>query len=216
MRKSLLAASSALVLTAALGALPAMAQTASGGAGSIATVTCGDIASLPVAYQAALIYYAAGYGDGLAAAANGGLATGAASAPADAGAAANDASSASGSEASSSAGGGASGGAMIGGLGLQAQAIITACQADASALLTDVIAKNGGSAGTGTESTTASSSEALSAPSSQASSSSEAAPSSSEAASSSQAAPAPSETSSSESAPASGASDLSSSSSSAM
>ena len=31
----------------------------------IASVTCSQIAQVPAAYQAALIYYAAGYGDGL-------------------------------------------------------------------------------------------------------------------------------------------------------
>lgn len=167
MHKLLIGTSSAILL-AASAASPAMAQaTNTTGPGSIANVTCGDIASLPVAYQAALIYYAAGYQDGLTASTSGtggastsssGDAAASASASAELGSSA--ASGEMGSSAASSESTGGSG-AMIGGLGLQAQDIVSACASSPTSLLTEVISSNGGSAGnvTGTGATGASSTE---------------------------------------------------------
>lgn len=61
-----------VVLLVAIGAGFAIAQTSDGPKSStdIAGFSCGDVSLLPVANQAALIYYIAGYRDGVAASAN--------------------------------------------------------------------------------------------------------------------------------------------------
>jgi hypothetical protein len=145
----------ALLLAATPGAL---AQ-AGGGAPAIATVTCGDISDVPPDYQAALVYYAAGYREGV----NFGLAAAdraastASSEPAGPVAAAPSSSEAPGSSPGSSAGLSSSASAaktseagapkIVGGLTLQAQEIIDACGAAPDVLLTDIISNHGGATG---------------------------------------------------------------------
>jgi hypothetical protein len=117
----------------------------------IATVTCGDLAKADPAYQAALVYYAAGYRDGV----NYARAATSEAALADASSSSipvvtpsappSDASSATSS--SASAEGGGTNSATIGGLTLQAQEVITACAASPDVLLTEIISNHGGARG---------------------------------------------------------------------
>jgi hypothetical protein len=120
----------------------------------IATVTCGDIAGVPAAYQAALIFYAAGYRDGLDYARA--VATTAAAAPSTlpanptisseaAVASAPEASSA--DKANSPAETTAGGTKIVGGLVLQVQDVVAACASAPRAFLSDIIANHGGARG---------------------------------------------------------------------
>jgi hypothetical protein len=152
MRTPLLLASSLLVL---LAGGPALAQ---GGEDAlpIASLTCADIAKVPADYQAALIYYAAGYRDGLDyARASLTVPTQASKLPVEIAPPAASASSsevppaasASGSAASSAEGDGNGGGEVVAGLTLQSADIVTACAAAPHAFLTDIISDHGGARG---------------------------------------------------------------------
>jgi len=114
----------------------------------IANVTCGDLAKADPAYQAALVYYAAGYRDGV----NYARAAGSEAALAGASSIPIETPSAPPSEASSSASAPAgtasdSNPAIIGGLTLQAQEVITACAASPDVLLTEIVSNHGGARG---------------------------------------------------------------------
>jgi hypothetical protein len=160
------------MLLAASALSPVSAQSAGSGemsegnaASSIGTLTCADIAGLSETDASAIIYYAAGYQDGLRDSdmeAEDGSAdsSAAANASADAaspGAASQDAAAnaPANAEGDNAAVGGVSatpdipgsGGKMVGGLGLQANTIIGACSSSPDALISDTIADNGGSAG---------------------------------------------------------------------
>jgi hypothetical protein len=153
MRTPLLLASSLLVL------LPGGPAVAQGGEDAlpIASLTCADIAKVPADYQAALIYYAAGYRDGLDyARASLTVPTQASklpleiTAPAASSASSSEvppASSANAAAASSAEGDGNSGGEVVAGLTLQSADIVTACAAAPHAFLTDIISDHGGARG---------------------------------------------------------------------
>jgi hypothetical protein len=116
----------------------------------MATVTCGDLAKADPAYQAALVYYAAGYRDGVnyarAATSDAALDASSSSIPVvTPSAPPSDASSATSS--SASAEGTGTNSATIGGLTLQAQEVITACAASPDVLLTEIISNHGGARG---------------------------------------------------------------------
>jgi len=143
-----------IVLPAALvaAATPAMAQSGLPQPLPIATVTCSEIADVSPAYQAALIYYAAGYRQGV----DYGLAVGgtvaASSAQPSGAAVASAPSSSAGSTSSASSNPAApapGSGDVVAGLTLQAQDIVTACRASPAALLTDIIVNHGGATGSG-------------------------------------------------------------------
>jgi hypothetical protein len=163
MVKFVVTAGSVLAMLAAGTAL-GQSTTATGNS-QIGSLTCGDIAALPIANQAALIYYAAGYRDGLVDGAGGGAmgsgsstdasgsttsmssandTSGVSSSAADSGM--SSAESGSGSTTQSGASGSDNG--LVGGLGLDAQLVVTACATSADALLTDVIGTSGGTSGT--------------------------------------------------------------------
>jgi len=158
MRNPLVLAAGALLLAAG----PAMPQSAQNGQPlPIATVTCADIANVPKAYQAALIYYAAGYRDGVdyarsteTTAVNAAsqlpveISPSSPSSEASASSAESSAqSSASSAASSSSAASGGSGTPIVGGLVLQVQDVIAACTGAPQAFLTDIIADHGGARG---------------------------------------------------------------------
>jgi hypothetical protein len=148
----------ALLLAATTG-VPAQAGP---GAPAISAVTCGEIADAAPDYQAALVYYAAGYREGR----NFGLAeadrVAATEADESAPASANRSetpipAAPSSSERGVSATAAASSSAaehtyagspqIVGGLTLQAQEIIAACGAAPDVLLTDIISNHGGATG---------------------------------------------------------------------
>jgi hypothetical protein len=108
----------ALMSSTALAQAPAPQQ-------DITKVTCGDIAALPPANQAALVYYAAGYTDG-----RNSKAAEAAPVPNAAPVATTPA------------------GTAVGGLTLDAQTVLAGCGASANALLVNIIVGGGGSAPT--------------------------------------------------------------------
>jgi hypothetical protein len=146
MTRYIVAATSFVAL---LAVVPALAQSGAGMAGNsqIGTLTCQDISGLSEANQAALIYYAAGYRDGLADASNAGGDTGNTS---DA-SSASDATSSSASSTDTGSGNGSTSG-PLGGLALSATDVISACSSSPTMLLSDVIASNGGAMGTGSTS----------------------------------------------------------------
>ena len=132
----------------ALAASPAFAQLAQ--PLPIATVTCRDIAKVQPAYQAAVIYYAAGYRDGL----DYGLSVqGVQTAQAQASAAIASPSAPAASSAPppgatvDTNNGGSNATGVVAGLTLQPQDIITACKAAPDVLLTDIIVNHGGATG---------------------------------------------------------------------
>jgi hypothetical protein len=132
----------------ALAVSPAFAQLAQ--PLPIATVTCRDIAKVQPAYQAAVIYYAAGYRDGL----DYGLSVqGVQTAQAQASAAIASPSAPAASSAPppgatvDTNNGGSNATGVVAGLTLQPQDIITACKAAPDVLLTDIIANHGGATG---------------------------------------------------------------------
>lgn len=150
----------ALGLFAAAGAL----SQSDSGAPAVAALTCGEIAEAPPAYQAALVYYAAGYRQGLTyerTVASAGPDPSSSlpveaigSAPAGSSELAGDGVSGSSSSAeaapasaSSQASSNAAAPNVIAGLTLQAQDIITACSAAPDVLVTDIIANHGGATG---------------------------------------------------------------------
>ena len=144
MRVITASASAAVILLA--GMTPALPQES---LLPIAQVTCGDIAKADPAYQAALVYYAAGYRDGV------NYARAASSEAALAGASSTsipiETPSAPPSESSSSASAaqadsGAKSG-IVGGLTLQAQEVISACADSPDVLLTEIISNHGGARG---------------------------------------------------------------------
>lgn len=152
MRTPLLLASSALIV---LAGAPALAQSGDD-ALPIASLTCADIAKVPATYQAALIYYAAGYRDGLDyARASLTVPTQASKLPVEIAPPAASASSsevppaasASGSAASSAEASGSGKGDVVAGLTLQSADIVTACAAAPHAFLTDIISDHGGARG---------------------------------------------------------------------
>jgi hypothetical protein len=157
MTKYIVAATS---LVALLAVVPALAQSGAGMAGNsqIGSLTCQDISGVSEANQAALIYYAAGYRDGLADASN---ATSDTSGGADTSSASNSSSSSASSAETGSDAGLTNG--PLGGLALSASDIIAACSSSPTMLLSDVIASNGGAMGMGStsspESSTSSSSD---------------------------------------------------------
>ena len=147
MRHSLLLATSLSLGAFAMAALAQDDQNSH--ALPIASVTCGQIAQVPAAYQAALIYYAAGYRDGLDYA-RAELTTPTAtssSIPTEITPSAPSAESASASEQPSFSAAADSGGKVIAGLTLQTGDIVTACAAAPHAFLTDIIADHGGARG---------------------------------------------------------------------
>lgn len=132
----------------ALAVSPAFAQLAQ--PLPIATVTCRDIAKVQPAYQAAVIYYAAGYRDGL----DYGLSVqGVQTAQAQASAAIASPSAPAASSAPppgatvDTNNGGSNATGVVAGLTLQPQDIITACKAAPDVLLTDIIVNHGGATG---------------------------------------------------------------------
>ena len=138
MRTPLLLASSMLVL---LPGGPALAQ---GGEDAlpIASLTCADIAKVPATYQAALIYYAAGYRDGLDyARASLTVPTQASKLPVEIAPPAASASSSEVPPAASASGSAAGKGDVVAGLTLQSADIVTACAAAPHAFLTDIISE---------------------------------------------------------------------------
>ena len=144
MRTPLLLASSMLVL---LPGGPALAQ---GGEDAlpIASLTCADIAKVPATYQAALIYYAAGYRDGLDyARASLTVPTQASKLPVEIAPPAASASSSEVPPAASASGSAAGKGDVVAGLTLQSADIVTACAAAPHAFLTDIISDHGGARG---------------------------------------------------------------------
>ena len=144
MRTPLLLASSMLVL---LPGGPALAQ---GGEDAlpIASLTCADIAKVPADYQAALIYYAAGYRDGLDyARASLTVPTQARKLPLEIAPPAASASSSEVPPAASASGSAAGKGDVVAGLTLQSADIVTACAAAPHAFLTDIISDHGGARG---------------------------------------------------------------------
>jgi hypothetical protein len=134
---------------------------------AIAALRCSDIANADPAYQAALVYYAAGYRDGLdyAMALNTSVSTQTSSAlsamastpssavpaaPSFPGAVAAEGNVASEPPSAASSSAPASRTAfpaVLGGLVLQAQPVIDACKQSPNALLTDIIANRGGGTG---------------------------------------------------------------------
>lgn len=178
MVKFVVMAGSALAMLSA-GTAFGQSTTATGNS-QIGSLTCGDIASLPLANQAALIYYAAGYRDGLVdgggtgpsgngdAVRNTSEASGTPSSSAmdmsgmSSSAADSGMSSAEGGSDTSSQSGASDSGApdsgLVGGLGLDAQLVVTACTTSADALLTDVIGTSGGTSGAATNASGSSSS----------------------------------------------------------
>ena len=153
----------------ALAVSPAFAQLAQ--PLPIATVTCRDIAKVQLAYQAAVIYYAAGYRDGLdyglsvqgvqtarssSALPSTDLGSAAPSAPSTQAQASAAIASPSAPAASSAPppgatvdtnNGGSNATGVVAGLTLQPQDIITACKAAPDVLLTDIIVNHGGATG---------------------------------------------------------------------
>ena len=131
----------------ALAVSPAFAQLAQ--PLPIATVTCRDIAKVQPAYQAAVIYYAAGYRDGL----DYGLSvqgvqtarSSSALPSTDLGSAAPSAPAPGATVDTNNGGSNATG--VVAGLTLQPQDIITACKAAPDVLLTDIIVNHGGATG---------------------------------------------------------------------
>ena len=117
----------------------------------IASVTCDQIAKVPAAYQAALIYYAAGYRDGLdyARAELTVPPPASSSIPTEITPSAASTESSSASEQSSPSGEPTANadGQVIAGLTLQTEDIVTACAAAPHAFLTDIIADHGGARG---------------------------------------------------------------------
>jgi hypothetical protein len=151
MRSAAIATSAALLLFSVGPAMPQSVE-----APAIAQLRCSDIVNVDPAYQAALVYYAAGYRDGsdyAMALSNtaGTQASSALSAMASDNVASVPApSSASSSSASTPAGAAstsASATPILGGLTLQAQVVIDGCKQSPNALLTDIIANRGGGTG---------------------------------------------------------------------
>ena len=156
-----IAASAALLLLAVGPAIPQSVQ-----APAISTLRCSDIASADAAYQAALVYYAAGYRDGadyamalnsttanqassaLSAMASNQVASAPASGSATAtGSGAGSITASSAAAASTNASSSAAAAPILGGLTLQAQDVITACKSSPNALVTDIVANRGGGTG---------------------------------------------------------------------
>lgn len=120
----------------------------------IASVTCADLSSASAPYQAALVYYAAGYRDGvdyaMTLANTAGVqppASALASAQTSAIAPLSSGPSAVATASSASAPAPQGSAAVVGGLTLQAADVIKACAQSPNALLTDIIANRGGGRG---------------------------------------------------------------------
>src|SRR5690349_14237142 len=150
-----IAASAALLLTTG----PAMPQSVAPPA--IANLRCSDIAKADPAYQAALVYYAAGYRDGVdytmalnstaanqASSAISAMATTPiASTPASSSDLASMAETSNAGSSTASSAQSSNSTSTLGGLTLQAQDVIAACKSAPDALVTDIIANRGGGTG---------------------------------------------------------------------
>jgi hypothetical protein len=153
MRSAAIATSAALLLFSVGPAMPQSVE-----APAIAQLRCSDIVNADPAYQAALVYYAAGYRDGSdyamalsntagtqASSALSAMASdNVASVPAPSSASSSSASTPAGAARASAS---ASATPILGGLTLQAQVVINGCKQSPNALLTDIIANRGGGTG---------------------------------------------------------------------